>query len=156
MKVASYEDAWLRENDQTHRPGWVQTFVLPCASFFTFNFNSKCNCSPSDIRVVGIAHAQTRWRFRAQNDRKSQDFFLRNKFPVVSWGFYIHFRKETRIFIKMWLSTSTSFLGVPYIRISSKARGYFGAVLVFGGSKKNLPPPPLAHANQETTTMKKF
>ena len=22
MKVASYEDAWLRENDQTHRPSW--------------------------------------------------------------------------------------------------------------------------------------
>ena len=25
MKVASYEDAWLRENDQTHRPGWNLT-----------------------------------------------------------------------------------------------------------------------------------
>ena len=27
MKVASYEDAWLRENDQTHRPGWNSTFL---------------------------------------------------------------------------------------------------------------------------------
>ena len=27
-------------------------------------------------------------------------FFLRNNFHVVSWGFYVHFRKETRIFIK--------------------------------------------------------
>ena len=26
MKVASYEGAWLRENDQTHRPGWVIIF----------------------------------------------------------------------------------------------------------------------------------
>jgi len=29
MEVASYEDAWLRENDQTHRPDWNST------SFFT-------------------------------------------------------------------------------------------------------------------------
>ena len=28
MKVASYEDAWLRENDQTHRPGWNSTFFF--------------------------------------------------------------------------------------------------------------------------------
>ena len=26
MEVASYEDAWLRENDQTHRPSWNCTF----------------------------------------------------------------------------------------------------------------------------------
>ena len=26
MKVASYEDALLRENDQTHRPSWNSTF----------------------------------------------------------------------------------------------------------------------------------
>ena len=26
--MASYEDAWLRENDQTHRPGWVPTFFF--------------------------------------------------------------------------------------------------------------------------------
>ena len=28
MKVASYEDAWLRENDQAHRPGWNSTFFF--------------------------------------------------------------------------------------------------------------------------------
>ena len=53
-----------------------------------------------NIRMVAIAHAQAPKWFRAQNDGKSQDFFLRNNFPVVSWGFYVHFRKETRIFIK--------------------------------------------------------
>ena len=26
MEVASYEDAWLRENDQAHRPGWNSIF----------------------------------------------------------------------------------------------------------------------------------
>ena len=81
--------------------------------------NSTSSSTVSYIRVVAIAHAQAPKWFRAQNDGKSQDFFLRNNFPVVSWGFYVHFRKETRIFIKMWLSTSTSFLGVPCIRISS-------------------------------------
>ena len=29
MKMASYEDAWLRENDQTHRPGLNSTFFFP-------------------------------------------------------------------------------------------------------------------------------
>jgi hypothetical protein len=100
MKVASYEDAWLRENDQTHHPGWVPTF------FYTVRIDLHLQLQLQvklflNIRMVGIAHAQTRLRFRAQNDRKSQDFFLRNNFPVVSWGFYVHFRKETRIFIKM-------------------------------------------------------
>ena len=28
MKMASYEDAWLRENDQTHRPGLNSTFFF--------------------------------------------------------------------------------------------------------------------------------
>ena len=28
MKMASYEDAWLRENDQTHRPGLNSTFLF--------------------------------------------------------------------------------------------------------------------------------
>ena len=28
MKMASYEDAWLRENDQTHRPGLSSTFIF--------------------------------------------------------------------------------------------------------------------------------
>ena len=39
MKMASYGDAWLRENDQTHRPGLNSTFFLPCASIFNFKFN---------------------------------------------------------------------------------------------------------------------
>ena len=26
--MASYEDAWLRENDQTHRPGWNSTSLF--------------------------------------------------------------------------------------------------------------------------------
>ena len=28
MKVASHEDAWLRENDQAHRPSWNSTFFF--------------------------------------------------------------------------------------------------------------------------------
>ena len=28
MKVASYEDAWLRENDQAHCPSWNSTFFF--------------------------------------------------------------------------------------------------------------------------------
>ena len=39
--MASYEDAWLRENDQTHRPGLNTTFFLPCASIFNFNIKFK-------------------------------------------------------------------------------------------------------------------
>ena len=41
-QLASYEDAWLRENDQTHRPGWDPIFFKPCALISTFNFNVKC------------------------------------------------------------------------------------------------------------------
>jgi len=96
--MAPYEDAWLRENDQTHRSGWVPILFLTCALIFTSN--STSSSTVSYFRVVAIAHAQAPKWFRAQNDGKSQDFFLRNNFPVVSWGFYVHFREETRIFIK--------------------------------------------------------
>ena len=61
--------------------------------------------------MAAIAHAQAPKWFRAQNDGKSQEFFPRDNFPVVSWGFYVHFREETRIFIKGKLSTSINFLG---------------------------------------------
>ena len=110
MKMASYEDAWLRENDQTHRPGLNSTF------FFTVRIDLQLQIQLQvqlflNIRMVAIAHAQAPKWFRAQNDGKSQDFFLRNNFPVVSWGFYVHFREETRIFIKEKLSTSINFLG---------------------------------------------
>ena len=97
--MASYEDAWLRENDQTHRPGLNSTFFYRAHRSSTSN--STSSSTVSYIRVVAIAHAQAPKWFRAQNDGKSQEFFLRNNFPVVSWGFYVHFRKETRIFIKM-------------------------------------------------------
>ena len=58
MKVASYEDAWLRENDQTHRRGWVPTF-------FTVRIDLYLQLQLQvqlflNIRMVGIAHAQTR------------------------------------------------------------------------------------------------
>ena len=39
--MTSYEDAWLRENDQTHRLGLNSTFFLPCASIFNFKFKFK-------------------------------------------------------------------------------------------------------------------
>ena len=64
----------------------------------------------SYFRVVAIAHAQAPKWFRAQNYGKSQEFFLRNKFPVVSWGFYVHFREETRIFIKEMAQYEHQFL----------------------------------------------
>ena len=58
MKVASYEDAWLRENDQAHRTGWVLTF---------FNVRIDLHLQLQlqvqlflNIRMVRIAHAQTR------------------------------------------------------------------------------------------------
>ena len=96
--MASYGDAWLRENDQTHRPGLNSTFLYRAHRSSTSN--STSSSTVSYFRVVAIAHAQAPKWFRAQNDGKSQDFFLRNNFPVVSWGFYVHFREETRIFIK--------------------------------------------------------
>ena len=41
-KIGPDEDAWLRENDQTHQPDWVPTFFfLPCALIFNFKFNFK-------------------------------------------------------------------------------------------------------------------
>ena len=58
MKVASYEDAWLRENDQAHRPGWVPTFLT-----VRIDFHLQLQLQVElflNIRMVGIAHAQTR------------------------------------------------------------------------------------------------
>ena len=58
MKVASYEDAWLREDDQAHRPGWVP-------NFFTVRIDLhlllQLQVQPFlNMRMVGIAHAQAR------------------------------------------------------------------------------------------------
>jgi len=41
MKVASYEDAWLRENDQTHRPGWNSTFFFTVRIDLCLHFQLK-------------------------------------------------------------------------------------------------------------------
>ena len=59
MEMASYEDAWLKENDQTHRLGWVPTF------FYTVRIDLHLQVQLQvqlflNIRMVGIAHAQTR------------------------------------------------------------------------------------------------
>ena len=69
-KSASYEDTWLRENDQTHRSGWVPTFFSPCALIFTFNFNFKCtkktfhltkypDFDPSSLATISTWEAET-------------------------------------------------------------------------------------------------
>ena len=50
-KSALYEDTWLSENDQTHRPGWVPTFFYRAywPSPLTSTSSAQKNFSPHKI-----------------------------------------------------------------------------------------------------------
>ena len=97
---------------------WIQLFFYRAHRSSTST--STSSSTVSYFRVVAIAHAQAPKWFRAQNDGKSQDFFLRNNFPVVSWGFHVHSAKKHAFSLRGRLSTSIAFLGVSSIRVYSR------------------------------------
>ena len=68
--MASYEDAWLRENDQTHRPGWVPTF------FNRAHWSSTSNSTSSSKRSLNCRSYQN---LTNQRRRKSVTMAQKNK-----------------------------------------------------------------------------
>ena len=108
--MASYEDAWLRENDQTHRPGLNSTFFYRAHRSSTSNSTSSSSVSYTSTHFIAMREPQR--RFQAFFVGKANYFFTRTIFFVDSLAPYVHFHKEngfpfTR---KPWVGTG--FLGV--------------------------------------------
>ena len=117
--MASYEDAWLRENDQTHRPGLNSTFFFYRAHRSSTS-NSTSSSSVSYTSTHFIAMREPQRRFQAFFVGKANYFFTKTIFFVDSLAPYVHFHKEngfpfTR---KPWVGTG--FLGVSNSSTYSK------------------------------------
>ena len=80
QKSASYEDAWLRENDQTHRPSWNSTY------FFTVRIDL---CRPK---------RKSHWRAEKETTTHHREFWRE---PGTSWKLSETFWKLSETFWKL-------------------------------------------------------
>ena len=107
--MASYEDAWLRENDQTHRPGLNSTFFYRAHRSSTSNSTSSSSDSYTSTHFIAMREPQR--RFQAFFVGKANYFFTKTFFFVDSLAPYVHFHKENGFPFTMKPWVDTGFLG---------------------------------------------
>ena len=103
--MASYEDAWLRENDQTHRPGLNSIFFNRAHRSSTSNSTSSSSDYYTSTHFIAMREPQR--RFQAFFVGKVKYFFTKTIFFVDSLAPYVHFHKENGFpfTMKPWVGT---------------------------------------------------
>ena len=95
--MASYEDAWLRENDQTHRPGLNSTFFYRAHRSSTSNSTSSSSVSYTSTHFIAMREPQR--RFQAFFVGKVKYFFTKTIFFCRLLGPLRPFPQRKRISI---------------------------------------------------------
>ena len=107
--MASYEDAWLRENDQTHRPGFNSTFFNRAHRSSTSNSTSSSSVTYTSTHFIAMREPQI--RFQAFFVGKEKYFVTKIIFFVDSLAHYVNFHKENGFPFTRKLWVGTGFLG---------------------------------------------